>query len=323
MANPADGLKEVAKELKEKFDEAGMGSVDEFVDKLEDIKAKAKDGPKEILDKIEGAFKGLKDKMQECIDNPSSLAPEGGGMAACASWYGNSVAGKLKDMADQSNQQVENLKKLAEQIMAPMKQLGDVLENAMKELEGSLNKLAKLPKEVGKLAAEIDSPDDIAKIDVAPMKKCLDVSGIQSPLDSIKKLKDVLSSIVDVAKRGFQELADFVGSCPDMVQKAFDVPVPFCFLTSMLLSQAPPAMKSIMDMVEEAKKVDTQSLMDLLDKVADSVVNMDIDAVTTPVNKFAESAKDPINKLETTVSGAKAAGGMGAAAGAVGKLFGK
>merc|ERR1712187_257657 len=161
---------------------------------------------------------------------------------------------------------------------------------AMKSLEGSLTKLSKLPAEVGKMAATIDSPDDIAKIDVGPMKKALDVSGIKSPLDSIAALREILSTIVSVAKDGFAKLQDFISSCPDMVTKAFEVSPPLCFMTSMIMSQAPAPMKMILEKVETVKNVDMQPLMDVLDKTADSICNMDLEKVTAPVNKFAESA---------------------------------
>merc|ERR1719482_2354767 len=94
--------------------------------------------------------------------------------------------------------------------MEPMKKLGEVLESAMKILEGSLTKLAKLPKEVGKMAAEIDSPDDIAKIDVDSMKACLDVSGIDSPLGNLGGLGATLGGAIEKVTQGITLIEEFI-----------------------------------------------------------------------------------------------------------------
>lgn len=321
-ANPADALKQISKELKDKFDECGMQQVEDFTDDLDDILEKAKAGPGKLLEAAEKLFGEFKDNLQKALDNPSAFAPAGG-MAACASWYGNSVAGKLKGLSDETSALVESVTKMASDIGGPFKQLGEILEKAMAQLEKSIKALAKLPKLVAKEIAGKDSPDDIAKMDCGPMKAALAGGDVDGPLDSIMSLKEILGSVVGVAETGVQALKDFIEKAPDMIKSSFDVPQPFCFLTSMLLSQAPQAMKDLLDMVENLKSIDLEPLLKLCKGTAKSICGLSVDMVKVPMAKFQESAGELVEKLDKTVQGAKlASGGPGGALKSVGGMFG-
>jgi uncharacterized phage infection (PIP) family protein YhgE len=317
--DPSKQLKEVAGELQEKFKECGMDSVDQVLVKLEDIKTSAAGGPQKILDAVQQCFEEFKSKIDAAMNDPSSLAPSGG-MAACASWYGNSVVGKLKTMSEDSLAQLDGLKKMGKDVTTPMKTLADTLEKAMTALASTLTKLSKLPAEVGTMASTIDSPDDIAKIDVDSMKKCLDISGIGGPLDSIGGLKGVLGGLVDTIKEGITKLKEFIESAPDTVREAFQVPPPLCFATSMLLSQPPQPMTDMLAGIDKLKNLDLQPLVDSIESIGGTLSNLDVASIKGPVEKFAASASDPIEKLDKAVKGAKMASNP---AGAIGGTFGK
>lgn len=302
--NPADVLGEVSGELKSKFEEAGMDAVDKFVDKLEDIKEKAANGPKEVLDMITAKFDEMKAKLKAILDDPSSLAPSGG-LAACASYYGNAVAQKLSDFADEASKLGESVMKFAGEVTEPMQKLSETLTKAMEELEKSLKKLAKLPQEVQGMAESISDAADFAKIDTDPMKKCLDVGGIDAPLSSLGGLKDILGSAVDAVKSCLKQIQKFIEDAPDKIRGAFAVPPPLCFLTSMLMSQAPKAMTDLLEMVDKLKGIELQPMVDMLENVVETVCNLDISKVKEPVSKFAESAGGSVDKLDTAVKAAK------------------
>lgn len=321
MANPAQALKEISKEMQDKFDEAGMGKVEEFTDSIDDIIAKAKSGPKEVMDAAKSKVDDFKAKIDELIKNPSSLAPDGGGMAACADWYGKSVGGKLGGLCTDATELANNITKVASDMQGPLNQLKDTLEKAMTQLEGSLKALAKLPKLVTKELQGKDSPDDIAKIDTAPMKKALNCGDVDGPLDSIKGLKDVLGGAVDAAKAGIAKLADFIGAAPDKVKDAFGAPPPLCFLSSMLLSQAPQAMKDLLAMVDQLKAIDLNPIITMLEKTTGTIGNLDVAQVKTPMNKFLESAGGVVDKLEKTVQSAKLMSNPAGALGSVGSVI--
>lgn len=304
MANPADGLKQVAKELQEKFDEAGMKKVDEFVDTLEGIKEKAEAGPGAIMDEVQKKFNDFKGNLEKAINDPSSLVPSGGPAAMLATWYGNSVAGKLGALKDEVDKLIEQILSLGKQIAEPMKKLGEVLGSAMKELEKTLKKLSKLPAEVGKMAKEIDSPDDIAKIEVGPMKDCLKVDGIDAPLKSLGSLAD-FDGIIAMVKDGLQTIMDFAQSSAEQIKAAFSVPYPCCCCTTVALSNAPPAFNDMMGMVENLKKLDLSPLIDMLTNTAQTMSGIDVALIKAPVDKFAASAGASVDKLEKTVAAAK------------------
>jgi archaellum component FlaC len=322
MPNPADGLKEVAKELQEKFEEAGMGAVDAFVDTLDEIKDKAADGPKKIMDATKNQFEAFKKKVEDLANDPSSLAPTGGAVALMAKWYCNAVAQKLGALKDMIEDLVKQLVDMASKIAEPMGNVGTVIGAAMASLEKTLKKLSKLPAEVGKMAKEIDSPDDIAKIDVAPMKACLNVSGFESPLNDIKGLNDGIAKAISLVKDGLAALEDFIKNAADHIRNAFNVPFPCCCCTGSALAQAPQAFTDMMDMVEKLKGVQLGDLSSLLQKTADAIGGIDVAVIKIPVNKFAESAAPSLDKLEKTVQGAKLASNPAGAIGGAAASFG-
>jgi len=325
-ANPAEGLKKIADEMKAKFDEAGMGSVDSFVDTLEEVKEMVEKGPAGILEKMQGLFNDFKAKMQELMDNPASIAPGGGAIAACGAWYGNAVVAKLGDLNKETEKMLQAVKDLVSQIQEPMDKLGETLKSAMSSLEGTVKKLAKLPSEVMSLADTVKGPEEVANIDTDPMKKCLDTSGISSPLDALAGLKGPLKSAIEAVKVGVDNLVDFLESVPDKVKAAFDVPMPLCFMTQMLLAQAPEAMTQLLDMVDGMKKLDMAPMKRGLGQVRGTICDLNPETVSEPVKKFAESAKEQVESLDKMVSGAKLASGGGVkdalkAVPGIGKLF--
>lgn len=319
--DPGAAVKKIADELKEKFDSCGMGKVEEMVDKIEEIKDAASKGPGELVKKIEEAMKAFASKMEEVAKDPASLAPSGG-LAACADWYGSSVAGKLTALGDEAKGMQEVVMKLATDIGDPMKKLSEVLGEAMKELESSLKALSKLPAEVTKLAGSVKGPEDVGKIDTAPMSKATDTSPIEGILTKITGLKDVLGPAVEAVKAAIEKIANFVAGAPDMIRGAFDVPQPLCFLTSVLLSQAPAAMTQLLEMVDNLKSVDMEPLLKMLNDTSDTILGLDVNQVKQPVADFGDFAKEKVEALEKVVQGAKAAGGLSSVTGALGG-FGK
>lgn len=303
--NPADAIKQIATEIQEKFDEAGMGKVEEFTDKIDDIIEKVKSGPKAIMEQAKGAFEEFKGAIDGALKDPSSLAPGGGAMTACATMYGNSVVAKLGTLNDEAGSLVSGMGDVAKSMEGPLGSIQETLEKAMAELEATLKGLAKLPKTVQTAIAGKDSPDDIAKIDTAPMKKAIAGGDVDGPLNSIKGLKDVLGDAAGAVEKAIASLADFIERAPGMVRGAFDVPPPLCFLSTVILSQAPKAMTDLLAMIDKLKEVKLQSIIDIFQNTTNTLANLDIDAVKTPMNKFTESAGGLVDKLEKTVQGAK------------------
>lgn len=313
-------MKEIVEKLKKAFDDSGMASADAFVDKLEELKKMVKEGPGDIMDKVTGAMKDFKESIQKAIDDPSSLAPAGG-MAACAAWYGNAVAAKLKDLADIASKLFESIKELAGQIKKPLEDLSKTMEGAMAGIAGAVKGLAKMPNEVQDLAKV-----DLAKADkeVDDIKKCLDVKQMEQPLKDLGGLKEVFGPLITKVKDGFQLLMDFISDAPDKVKNAFSVPPPLCFLQSVLMSQAPPIMKTMLDKLDMLSGLDTKPLMDMLGNANDSIGSMDVKKVQDPVSAFVKEATEQVGKIDNLVKGAKlAANPAGAVPGMGGGMLGK
>lgn len=321
MQNPADALAEISKQLKQKFDEAGMDKVEQFTDTMEDLLAKLKEGPDKAMGAAQDKFKEFTGKIEGAIKDPASLAPPGGGLAACGAWYGTSVAGKLILVKDEVDALVASLSKLAGDVKAPILKLIEGLQGAIADLETAVKGLAKLPKLVQEELAGKTKPEDIAKIDTEKFKKALATGDLDGPLKVIGGMKDVLKQVIAILAGGAQSLADFISAAPGMVRGAFDVPTPLCFLTSMLMDAGPQALKDLLALCEKLEKVSLAPIMQTFSGASATVEGINVDAIKVPVNKFKDSAKELVDKLEKTVHAAKMAGGGGGALASIKKLF--
>eukprot|EP00928_Gymnodinium_smaydae_P053531 TRINITY_DN37502_c0_g1_i1.p1 TRINITY_DN37502_c0_g1~~TRINITY_DN37502_c0_g1_i1.p1 ORF type:complete len:326 (+),score=76.02 TRINITY_DN37502_c0_g1_i1:267-1244(+) len=302
-ADPADALKQISREIQEKFRESGMSRVEEFTDKIDSILDTLKTGPQKLLTDSRLALAEFDKNLSNFQNNPASLAPDGG-MAACASWYGSSVAAKLGAVKSEVNDLSASMSKMSEDLKGPLSNLETTLSSSMTKLETSLKALAKLPKQVSGEMAKVKGADDVAKINVDPLKKAVEGGDVDGPLNAIAGLKSELGDTVAVAKQGIQTLKDFIANAPDSIKAAFDVPPPLCFLTGALLAQAPQAMTTLLKVVDSLGQIDLQPLIDMLENVTQAVGNIDVGAVKEPVSKFTESAKSLVGQLETVVQGA-------------------
>jgi len=274
--------------------------------------AKAKEGPGALLKAAQDQLDVIQKKLADVLADPSSLVPGDGGLAACAAGYwGSEVAKKLSVVSDDTSGLVSTMTQIAADVQEPMKALGDGLEKALQQLEGSVKALAKLPKMIQKEMEGKDSPDDIGKIDTAPMKKALNAGDLDSPLGAIGGMKDLLDNAILVLKSGVDALEGFLQTAPGAVKSAFDLPTPLCALQSVLMSQAPQLMTELLCMLEKLQGVSLQPVMDALAGTQDKIANLDVEQIKSPVNTFTESAKELVEKLDKTVSAAKLASGGG------------
>jgi hypothetical protein len=306
-ANPADALKQISTELQEKFDEAGMGEVEDFVDKLDDLVDKIKKGPAELVKSAEKQFSELKDKLEKVANDPGSVAPSGGAMAMCAAQYGKAVVSKLGDVASSAEAVGADMAKLATNVVTPLKSVGDKLDGALQKMEDSVKSLAKLPKLVSKEIQGKDSPDDVGKINTAPMKKALSGGDLDGPLNIIMSLAGDLTNVVELIGRAVSVLEEFIGTAPSKIKSAFDPPFPFCCLSGL----QPEALKDLLNMIEQLGKIDLTPVIDTLRKASEKIGGINVDMIKTPVNAFLESAKDLVDKLDKTVQAAKLSSGGG------------
>jgi len=309
MADPKAAVQKIADEIKEKADEAGLGKVDEFMGMLTEMKENAEKGPGDIMDKVKGAIEAFKQKMEDAMNDPSSLAPAS--IAACASWYGSAVVEKLKEIKAEIEKLFETLVKVIKDMSGPLKDLGKTMEDAMGGLKKTVTDMSGLPKMLQDVAGKVTGPNDVAKIDTGSMKKSLDTEGVSAPLDAISGLKDSMGPVADGVSGGIQSLTDFVQEAPDRIKGCFEVPQPMCCLTSCVMSQAPEAMTTMLDQVEQLRKFDLQPVVDMLKQLAEKLSGINVDSVKEPLNKFSTMAGEKVDALEKVVQGAKLAGGMG------------
>jgi len=309
MLNPLDAVKEVSEKLQEAGKSCGLDKVDGFIKAVEDIKTAAQKGPGDLMDKVVSAIEAFKHSVESALSNPAALANQGGPIAACGSWYAAEVVRKLKELMKDVEDIVSFVKKHAEELAKPLKSVAAVLEDALKALEGSAKAAASLPATVQHLAETVKSPADLGKVDMAPLKHAIDTSGLQAPLDKIIALKSELSGAVSSVGGLVSKMMEFLISAAEKVKDAFSVPQPLCFLTPMVLSQAPPLMQELIGKLDSAKGLDLKPFVDGLTKMAHTIEGVDVSAVKTPLEKFSKEAAGSIDKLDKAVSAAKASSG--------------
>jgi hypothetical protein len=301
--DPKAALSKIADELKEKADEAGLGNADAFVDKLEDIKETAKKGPGEVMDKVKSVFEDFKKTLDKAIEDPSSIAG-GGAAAACAAYVGNAIVSKLKAIAEEAATIFESIKELGGSLKDAFKSLAETMGKAMEGIMGTVKGLSGLPGEVQKLGETCKGADDVGKIDTAPMKGKLDTSKLGGPLGDLEGLKSSLGPLIETVKSGMEKLAEFIMGLGDKLREAFQVPFPICCIG------APPMLADMLKKVDLLKEIKLDSITDALGNVSETVGNLDVSKVKTPVEAFAASAKEKVEDLDKVVSGAKMAGGL-------------
>mmetsp|Transcript_92769 Transcript_92769/g.233757 ORF Transcript_92769/g.233757 Transcript_92769/m.233757 type:complete len:321 (-) Transcript_92769:141-1103(-) len=314
--NPADAIKAIQKEMQDAFDEAGMNKVEEMTDMLDELLDTVKKGPGSLIDSAKGQFEDMKNKLENAAKDPASLAG-GGAVAMCASYYANSVMSKLKAISGDVQNTVTGLTDTAGASAEPLKKVVDGMESAMGQIEAAIKGLAKLPKQVTQEFQGKDSPDDIAQVDTANLKKALDSGDVGQPLDTIKGLGSFISEAVEAIKKGMAALMDFVQAAPDQIKDAFASPMPLC-----CFSVTPQPMKDLLDMVENLAKIDFGPIIDTLNKAVESITGLDVEAVKAPMAAFKEKAGGLVDKLDKTVQAAKMASGGGAVGGALKGLMG-
>lgn len=306
MQDPKAAVNQIAEEIQKKADEAGLGKAGEFLDKLKEMKQQAEAGPGDIMDKIKSAIDDFKKKIQDAIDDPSSLAPPG--IAACASWYGNAVVAKLKDIMKDVETLIGMLTGVISDMMEKFKGLGATLQDAPKQINTALEGMAGLPNTLKDIAGKVTGPGDVANIDTKSMKSSLDTSSIDEPLKSLGGLKDSMGSVAESVGKGAEDLEKFLQEAPSRVKGCFEVPNPMCCLTSCV---APDMLKKMLDHLEALSKLDLKPIVEKLKELVENLGKIDVDSIKKPMDDFSKAAGEQVEKLDKVVDGAKMAGGMG------------
>lgn len=308
--DPMAKLKEVSGQLQEKFDEAGMGNVANFTGNMEGLLKAIEDGPDKALDNVQDMFKKMTGSIEEAIKDPSQLMPSSAGpLIACGSYYANAVVTKLMLFKDEITEMVDKMMSLAGNLKDPLLELAAGVKDAIASLEQALKALADLPQKIAEELTALD-PSNIASLDTSSWMAALEVGDITKPIDIIMGSKAILKTAIDTMAAGAGDLQEFLTKAPLAVKAAFDLPTPLCFLNSMVMEAMPGAMKELLDLVEKLAKFSLEPIMKVFGGAIETLDNVDSEAITTPVKKFAGEAKELVEKMSSAVSAAKMAKGM-------------
>merc|ERR1719468_253619 len=186
-----------------------------------------------------------------------------------------------------------------------MKQFGEALRQAIEQMEDSIKKIAKLPKELDAMSGRAIGSQDAAQMDVRSLRKSLDSTGSCPFLDGMHGLKEPLKEATAKIKHGCVAIEEFIMHAPDSIRASFNLPQPLCFLQSMVIPQAPQAMTQLLEIVDRMSKLDVEAMHVLMEKINDLVTKLEPDTVSKPVSQFRASTASHMDKLETLVNGSK------------------
>jgi len=298
MQNPTDIVKKVADELKESADESGIGNIDKFLDELNNINEKAKNGPGDALDKAMACLDNLKDSMKNAMDNP---AP---GDAICAMWYQEAIKSKLKALSDETENIAQSVKSQSTEIGLAFRDLSGTLTQATDGLATTTKNLTSLPNEVTAISESVSDAGDIVKIDTAHLEQACDISGIDKPLDEIASLKKKLGpTLADPVNESLENLAIFIFSAPDKIKEAFQIPKPLCCIQAVVPSPQP--MQDILDKIELLSAINVTPVTEIITKTQDSLEGADVEVVKRSIASFSVKAKAKIDDLSKAIDTAK------------------
>merc|ERR1719464_1579546 len=139
------------------------------------------------MDQVKSAIEGFKGTIQDAMNDPSSLAPSA--LAQCASWYGNAVVEKLKEIMAEVEKLFTAFVEVIANMTKPLKDVGETIEDARNKIQESVKGMTALPTMLQEIAGNVNGPKDVADIDTKSMKSSLDTAGISTPLDSVASLK--------------------------------------------------------------------------------------------------------------------------------------
>lgn len=300
--DPKAVFSQASDELQNKFQECGMSAVDDFLKKMDGIQDMVKKDPAELVTQVKELVNGVKGKIDDLLNDPSSLAPSGSAIAKCAGWYGKAVCKKLKAFQGEVEYLLETMQGLVKELGDSMKKLRGTLESVL----DSLKKLTSLPTNVSGLMEGINGAEDVAKVETEPLKECLDADCILKPVDGLETLKDPVTLAVARVKMGVQNIIDFITDAPDTIKKAFAIPSPCC-CCGCLMSMEPAAMTQLLTMIDGIKELDLTPVTEGFEKVRAGVCDFDTETVSVPVKAFAEQAAGPVGTLDSAVEAAKLA----------------
>jgi len=304
-------FKAASEAIESKKGECGVGSVGSTFDALEGVKDLPGTVDLDALSQVKQGIEDLQGLMSKAMDDPSSLAPTGGCFAGCASWYGKKVSKKLLRLKDETSSFGNTFGEIVDDASGLMGDLSKAMSTALPTVTGQVRELIALPQTLQEMASSLEVPEDklmgaVAKIDMKPVKKSLDVSPINAPLDEVAAIKGSLLPLAEKATAAAKKISAFARKAPRRIRSAFDI-APCVPITSV----APPAMQQLLDAVKVLEKLDLDPLVSMLSKTSGALKDFDADAVRSPITALAETATTETKDLMDMVEKAKATAGLG------------
>jgi len=308
MSNAAAPVRKISQKFQQKYNDAGMPKVTEFVGELGGVKLLVIDGAASILIEVKRILDEAVSDMKESARHRRSLVPDG---ANYEEWQKDEVVRKLTDLS----KDFEKLSGSLDTVISPVRKIGEAIETESASLEQIVKRLSSITAKLSKISEVIKSSKDIAKIDVAGLSKILttESKGIVEPLRSLASIHGGLARESEAVNQCVQTLLEFRSRTMGAIKEAFIVPSAYFWLRIACCAREPadieaPAQSVLLRKVGALNRLPLEGIKADLAKVHDFISSIDAPSIIQPVETYAVSTQGVVKELDALVMKERTAG---------------
>jgi len=292
-------VREIATQLQEDRSKSNLTNANQLVDEIEELKNNASQLSTKPWGKMKEVVSEWRNSMEFALNDSSGLAT--GDMAMCSWWYNPKVEPKFKEYLEEFKE-VEDA--LAAIKLQPFQELGGKMAQAMNTITPIVKDLHGLPDKLRDIADQAKTNNARPAADIESMKMSLKTDAeMNQSLRDLESCQTRLPELVDMTKLKFQKLAEFFSGAKARLRDVFTVPCPCCWMSAYVMDQPHPGVIQLTKQTDKAMSSldELKSFPDLLERLQQTLVDLDVTKLSAPVNQFSKLASQRLERLEPFV----------------------
>mmetsp|Transcript_50413 Transcript_50413/g.141056 ORF Transcript_50413/g.141056 Transcript_50413/m.141056 type:complete len:357 (+) Transcript_50413:31-1101(+) len=293
-------FRQVAQEVQDEYDRSGVASACSIAEALDGTVKNLRLARHEAVDLQTAALIEFRSVLQTSREEPETSFTSGSAGALNLCNYGKAVALKIGGIIAEVDDIIHCSSELGYLVVGSMASLEDEVVQDVETLQQTLCKLARLPREVAKIAAEIRDADDIAVLDVSTLRGYTDIKNSPAAVDRLMGAKDTLSRALTQVSSLAAKTDDFLERMPDMLRDVFEVPCLCC-----LSQRATAIMSTLRASADKLSTVLLHPLVAVIQSAVDMLALVDARKLSEPMVAFNVVASRLLDKLDKLIEYAK------------------
>mmetsp|Transcript_106766 Transcript_106766/g.212027 ORF Transcript_106766/g.212027 Transcript_106766/m.212027 type:complete len:338 (-) Transcript_106766:226-1239(-) len=293
-------IRNIAIQLQEDRSRSSLKSADQLVDKIEELKNTASNLSTTPMENMKQIVCSWRDSMEfAMIDSKSDAGMATGDMAMCSYWYSPKVEVKLKQYLDDFKEAEDALAAIK---LQPFQEFGDKMTKIMHIITPFVKDLHGLPDKLRDIADQVSKNGVQPTPDTESMKTSFKTD---SEIDHIFRLLERCQSqlpadLVEATKLNYYKVSEFFRDAGSRIKDVFAVPAPCCFMSDYVMDQPHVVVIELNKHTQKAmKRLDEFSqLLDLLESLQQTLIDLDVKKISSPVKQFTSLAKLRVQSLD-------------------------